>query len=146
MVIYHAPMGRRPAPPLDMTSEQRTALLGMVRSTSLPHRAVVQSRALLLAGDGVANDEIARRCSVDSDAVRRWRARFANDGVGGVGRIAKGRGRKPSLAPNIAGKILSVTREERPADGGTHWTTRTLAEYLGVGKDTVAQTWRDHGI
>ena len=129
-----------------MTGEQRTALQGMVRSTSLPHRTVVQSRALLLAGDGVANDEIARRCRVDSDAVRRWRARFVTDGVAGVGRIAKGRGRKPSLPPNIAGEIVRVTREEKPTDGGTHWTTRTLAGYLGVGKDTVAQTWRDHGV
>ena len=66
--------------------------------------------------------------------------------MAGVGRISKGRGRKPSLPPNIAGEIVRVTREAMPTDGGTHWTTRTLAGYLGVGKDTVAQTWRDHEI
>ena len=44
----------------------------MAASTSLPHRQVVQARGLLWASDGVANEEIARRCGVDSDAVRRW--------------------------------------------------------------------------
>ena len=69
----------------------------MAGSTSLPHRTVVQARGLLWASDGVANEEIARRCDVDSDTVRRWRSRFAENVIEGVGRIAKGRGRKPSL-------------------------------------------------
>ena len=43
---------------------------------------VVQARAMLWAADGVANAEIARRCEVDADAVRRWRARFASRGSG----------------------------------------------------------------
>ena len=60
------------APSLSVSSEQRGSLEKMARSTSLPHRGVVQAKALLSA-DGVANEEIARRCGVDSDAVRRWR-------------------------------------------------------------------------
>ena len=70
----------------------------MAASTLLPHRQVVQARALLWAGDGVANEEIARRCGVDSDTVRRWRYRFTEKGTEGVGGIAKGRGRKPAWA------------------------------------------------
>jgi hypothetical protein len=38
---------------------------------------VVQAKASLWAAQGLANQEIARRREVDSDAVRRWRARFA---------------------------------------------------------------------
>ena len=59
------------------TVEQRAELERMAASTSLPHRQVVQARGLLWACEGVANDEIGRRCGVDSDAVRRWRSRFA---------------------------------------------------------------------
>ena len=77
-----------------MTDEQRFELERMAVSTSLLHRQVVQARALLWAADGVANDVIGRRCEVDSDAVRRWRSRFAEQGVSGVGTIAKGRCRK----------------------------------------------------
>ena len=146
MVIYHACMSRRPAAPLAISSGQRTALQRMARSGTFPHRTVVQSKALLWASEGLANDEIARRCQVDADAVRRWRRRFASEGVDGVGRIAKGRGRKPSLPQGIAAEVMRVTREVKPPDGGTHWTTRMLADQLGVGKDTVAQIWRDHEV
>jgi hypothetical protein len=41
-----------------------------------------------MAADGLANAEIARRCEVDADAVRRWRTRFAVEGPAGVGVIA----------------------------------------------------------
>ena len=58
------------------------------------------------AGDGVANEEIARRCGVDSDTVRRWRNRFADKGIDGVGVIAKGRGRKSWLPPGTVEEVL----------------------------------------
>src|SRR5215217_9005294 len=83
------------APGLELTVDERVALEAMARSSSLPHRAVLQARGLLLAAEGVGNNEIARRCGTTPNAVRRWRARFAETGVEGVGVIAPGRGRKP---------------------------------------------------
>ena len=82
------------APALAMTDEQRAALEKMARSTTLGHRQVVQARALLLAGDGIGTNEVARRCETTNDSVRAWRRRFESQGVDGVGKIAKGRGRK----------------------------------------------------
>ena len=60
--------------------------------------------------------------------------------------IAKGRGRKPSLPPGTVEEVLRLTHRELPADGSTHWTTRSLAARVGVGKDTVAQIWADHNL
>lgn len=131
---------------MPVSAEQRAELTRMARSTVLPHRKVVQAKALLLAADGVANEEIARRCAVDSDTVRRWRSRFAQVGPGGVGVIAKGRGRKPSLPPGTVAEVVRLTRHERPADGSTHWTTRSLARRVGIGKDAVARIWADHDL
>jgi transposase len=134
------------AAPLVMTEAQRVELGRMAASTVLPHRQVVQARALLLAGDGVANEEIARRVQVESDTVRRWRRRFAEKGVAGVGVIAKGRGRKSSLPAGTVEEILRLTHKELPPDGSTHWSTRTMAAHVGVGKDTVAKVWADHNL
>lgn len=134
------------AAPLAVSDEQRTGLEKMVRSTTLAHRAVVQARAMLWAADGEANEEIARRCGVDADAVRRWRGRFEEKGIDGVGVIAKGRGRKSWLPDGTVAEVVRVTLEETPTDTSTHWTTRSLAKRLGVGKDTVARVWRDHEI
>ena len=134
------------AVPLSVSDAQRAGLARMAASTRLPHRQVVQAKALLWAADGVANEEIARRSDVDSDTVRRWRKRFTETGLDGVGVIAKGRGRKSSLPPGTVAEVLRVTQQERPADGSTHWSTRCLAKRMGIGKDTVAKIWADHNL
>jgi transposase len=134
------------ASPLPVTDDQRAELARIARSSSAPHRKVVQAKALLLAADGVPTNEVARRCGTTATSVLAWRRRFAAEGVDGVGRIAKGRGRKPWLPEGTVAEIVRVTREELPADTSTHWTARTLAQHLGVSKDTVVRAWRDHGL
>jgi len=134
------------AAPLAVSDEQRAALDRVARSTSLPHRKVAQAAALLLAADGVATNEVARRCGTSANSVRAWRRRFQAEGMEGVGRIAPGRGRRSWLAEGTVAEVVRVTREERPDDDATHWTTRTLAARFGIGKDSVARIWRDHGL
>jgi transposase len=134
------------APALPVTQTQRAQLQKMAASTTLPHRKVVQAKALLWAAQGLANQEIARRCEVDSDTVRRWRARFADKGAAGVGVIAKGRGRKPALPEGTVAEIVRVTCQEAPDDTSTHWTTRSLAKRFGIGKDAIARVWADHNL
>ena len=57
---------------LRVSRKQRVELERMARSSSLPHRCVVQASALLLAADGTPNAVIARACSTTPDTVRRW--------------------------------------------------------------------------
>src|SRR5258707_14955277 len=99
---------------LVMSEARRAELARMAASTVLPHRQVVQARALLWAGEGVANEEIARRVQVDSETGRRWRKRFAGKGTAGVGVIAKGRGRKSSLPPGPGEEVLGLAHKEFP--------------------------------
>jgi transposase len=139
-------MPTRTAEPLAMSDEQRMVLGSMARSTSLPHRQVVQARALLLAAEGVATNEVARRCSTTDTSVRAWRRRFVDEGIEGVGRIAPGRGRRSWLPEGTVAAVVADTLHNRPDDDSTHWTTRTMASRHGVGKDTVARIWRDHGL
>jgi transposase len=134
------------APPLAMTDEQRAALEKIARSTTLGHRKVIQATALLLAGDGVGTNEVARRCHTTNESVRAWRRRFEVEGVDGVGRIAKGRGRRSWLPEGTVAAVVHATLHELPEDGSTHWSTRLMAERFGIGKDTVARIWRDHNL
>lgn len=131
---------------LPVTAEQHAELAKMAASTVLVHRKVVQANALLLAAAGVANEEIARRFGVDSDTVRRWRRRFVEKGPAGVGVIAKGRGRKSSLPAGTVAEVVRLTLTDTPADGATHWTTRSMAARVGIGKDSVARIWADHEL
>lgn len=117
----------------------------MADSSVLPHRLVMQARGLLLAGRGLSNTEIANLCHTTPNTVRRWRTRFTELGLEAVGTVAPGRGRKP-LAPEIVESIVRDTLYNRPEDGSASWTTRSMAARHGVGKDTVARVWRDHGL
>lgn len=49
--------------------------------------------------------------------MRRWRSRFAEQGIAGIGRIAKGQGHKSSLPPGTVEEVLRLTHKEKPDDG-----------------------------
>jgi hypothetical protein len=66
--------------------------------------------------------------------------------VDDVGVVAKGRGAKPSRPEGTVAEVVRVTLNERPDDTSMHWSTRSVAEKLGIGKDTVARVWRDHQL
>src|SRR3954451_7624830 len=102
------------AAPLRLKDEERVALEEMTRSTSLPYRQVVQAQGLLLAADGVPNEEIARQCVTTANTVRRWRGRFAEVGIDGVGVIAPGRGRRSWLAEGTVEAVVHDTLHARP--------------------------------
>jgi transposase len=134
------------APPLQITDGQRTGLERMARSSSLAHRTVLQAKAILLSADGVAIYEVARRLGVASNSVRQWRRRFEQEGLDGVGRIAKGRGRKSWLPEGTVAAVVHDTLHTSPDDGATEWSTRSMGDRFGIGKDTVARIWRDHNL
>jgi|ERR1039458_100257 transposase len=134
------------APPLVVTAEQRAVLRRLSRSSSLPHRTVQQARALLMSADGVAIYEVARRLEVASNSVRQWRRRFEDEGVDGIGVIAPGRGRTSWLPEGTVAEVVALTMNTLPDDGSTHWSTRTMAEHMGISKDSVARIWKDHGL
>jgi transposase len=134
------------AAPLNVSVDQRAELERIAVSTVFAYRQVVQASALLLAADGVANNEIARSCATTPDTVRRWRAKFEMGGVKAVGKIAKGRGRKPEIAQSVIEAIVTDTLKTVPEDGSTQWSTRSMAERHGVGKDTVARIWHARKI
>ena len=129
-----------------MTAGQRSVLELMACSSAREYRQVRMAQALLLAGDGVGTNEIARRIEVSAITIRSWRARFARDGVAGVGRVAPGRGRRVSLDPGLAERIVEATCTTRPPSGATHWSTRALAGELGVSRETIRRVWRAYGL
>jgi transposase len=133
------------AVPLVVSSAQREVLERVARSSTSPHREVVRARVLLDAADGVGNKTTASRQGVSPVTVRAWRAAFEVDGLSKWGKVAKGRGRKPSISDERVAQIVEWTTKTRPP-GQTHWSTRTMAARAGVSKDTVRRIWNDLGL
>jgi len=131
---------------VEMPSADRAALEVMAKSSSLPHRKVVQAKALLCLADGASVRSTAARFATYPNTVTRWRERYLAAGVAGVGEIAPGRGRKPEIGPEVVEAIVRDTLESVPDDGSTCWSTRSLGAKHGVGKDTVARIWQARNL
>jgi transposase len=131
---------------LVLRATDRARLMVLARSPSLPYRAVVQAKAVLYVADGIAMDEIARRCDTSTNSVRRWVRRFAEVGVDGIGRVSEGRGRPLEISPEQVRSIVEDTLGVPPPDGTTRWSSRAMAERHGVSKDYVLKVWRSQGI
>ena len=134
-----------PADPLPLSDGDREILTRLAGSQTAPHRQVLRARVLLLAGDGIANSRIAEQIGVSAGTVRTWRARFAVDGLAKLGKVASGRGRKPSIPPAQVDEIVELTGNSVP-EGQTHWSCRTMAERVGVSPATVQRIWSARGL
>jgi hypothetical protein len=75
--------------------------------------------------------------------VGRWRRRFIEKRIAGIEKDAP-RGSR-FAAQQTRDLILRTTMEEKPLDGHP-WTTRRLAERLGVSHATVQRIWRAAGV
>jgi transposase len=128
-----------------MTEGQREILERVAKSRRAPHREVTRAKALLLAGEGVANTAIADRLGVSPSSVVAWRERFAAEGLTRFGEVREGRGRKPSISAEKVEAIVHATLHERPP-GETHWSCRSLAKAQGVSKATVQRIWSARGL
>jgi transposase len=95
---------------------------------------------VLLAADGVSNTEIAARVGVSRPTVVHWRARYAQGGIAALSdRARPGRPRRVDQA-----EVVVATLTPPPAKlGVTHWSSRLLADQLGIGNATVARIWRE---
>lgn len=137
-------MPNHPAPPLHVDAMERELLSTWSKSQVLPQRQVLRARICLLAADGTSNLEISRRLGCSLPTVGKWRQRFQEAGMDGLG-DRPGRGRRPTYGSAFEDRVVSLTLS-RPPRGETHWSTRSLAAKLGVSHVTVHRIWRDHRI
>jgi DDE superfamily endonuclease/Homeodomain-like domain len=98
---------------------------------------------VLLAADGVANARIAELTGASANTVLAWRGRYEGRGLRGLSDLP--RSGRPREVDHRA--IVTATLKPPPKKlGVTHWSSRLLAERLGVGNATIARAWRAYGI
>jgi transposase len=134
-----------PTPPLAVTEEQRAVLAGWVRAGKTSQDVAQRARICLLAADGKPTSHIAREVGVTRDTVLLWRGRFSSGGPEALTRIAKGRGRKPTIPQQKVDQIVEATLHTTPP-GETHWSLRSMARAQGVSSHTVWRIWRSHEL
>ena len=69
---------------IDLTDEERAILESLARSYTLPYWQVTRAQMVLMAADGLRNDQIAGRLRVGRDVVSQWRKRFFEQRLAGA--------------------------------------------------------------
>jgi len=136
-------MANRPAPALVLRPGDREELERWTRSSTVPASAAKRARIVLLAADGTANTRIAELVDATVTTVLSWRKRYQAKGLEGLS-DAQRSGRPRTLDHRA---IVAETLKPPPKKlGVTHWSSRLLADRLGIGNASVARAWRAYGV
>ena len=89
----HSPYG------IELSDEERRVLVSLARSYTLPYWQVTRAQMVLMAADGMRNDEIAAQLHCGRDVVSQWRKRFFEQRLAGLEDRPR-RGRPPTFPPS----------------------------------------------
>jgi transposase len=132
----------RVATEIVLTDEERTELIGLVRSRLTAVRLAQRARIVLLAAEGMQNKDIAAKLGVGRVQVSRWRERYAQSRLPGIERdLPRG---APPVKVDVA-RLVELTTQSKP-EAATHWSTRRMAAELGVSAASVSRHWRANGL
>jgi len=137
--------GMRRAPVIELKETDRETLKGWSRGRRTPARLVLRARIVLLAAEGRENREIAIDLATSRQTVGLWRQRFAQKGISGIAKDAPRGGRPPKSRLALERRIVEKTTQEKPSNA-THWSTRSLAEAMGISHSMVHRVWRRNGL
>ena len=136
----------RPAPEIQLSTEEKETLLHWMRSTKTERRMLERARVILLAANGLNGKEIAARMETRTARVSKWLRRFAKDRIAGLLDAPRPGEKRRKYNPATEERILKALDEPPPA-GYSRWNGRLLAEHLGqVSKDQVWRVMRKHHL
>jgi len=133
------------AEPVVLTDEERSVLVGWSRRRKTAQALALRSRIILASADGGTNGEIAERLGVGRQMVSKWRARFVAERLEGLSDEPRP-GRPRVIGDEQIEALITKTLEEEPANGDSHWSTRSMAAQTGLNQTAVSRIWRAFGL
>src|SRR4051795_677496 len=97
----------RPKVELSLSGEERAALEGWVRRRSAPQAWALRCRIILACATGASNKDVAAQLGSTAHAVGRWRLRFVEHRIAGLGDMPRSGGprllatRGRTVAPHV---------------------------------------------
>jgi transposase len=123
---------------ITLTAAERRTITALAYSQTAAYQQVIRARIVCDAARGHSNAAIARRHELTVDTVRRWRGRFADEGLPGLADRSRP-GRPPRFTPVQVAEVKALACQ-LPAETGTplsKWTCPDLATEA-VGRGIVA--------
>lgn len=141
-------MGARGIHParLELTPEERATLERWTRRRSTAQALALRARIVLACADrpDVAHGRLAREFGVHRVTVGIWRKRFAARRLEGLKDDPRA-GAPRRISDADVERAIATTLEQAPTNA-THWSTRGLAQAVGMSQTTVSRIWRAFGL
>jgi transposase len=129
---------------LTVSNEDREVLVRWSKRPTAPHSIAQRARIVLLAADGLSNNEVADKVGCNQATVVKWRKRFIERGLDGLPDDPRP-GAPRSISDDDVEAVIVRTLEDKPTDA-THWSTRDLAAGAGISASSVGRIWREFGL
>jgi transposase len=114
---------------VDLTTEERTYLLDIIKNGKRRARKLNRARILLLADEGKTDGEIAEALHTGTATVQRTRQRFVEGNLeGALNERPRPGGRKKLDEKGEA--VLETLAHSQPPEGRKRWTLQLLADRL----------------
>jgi transposase len=130
--------------PLFLTDDERSPLQTWVRQPKTAQRLALRARIVLAAAQGRSNTDIATDLGITLPTVGKWRQRFLQSRLEGLADEPRP-GAPRSITDAQIEEAITRTLETKPANA-THWSTRSLAQTLGLSQTAVGRIWRAFGL
>jgi len=128
-----------------VSSADRRRLEAVVADRNGSQKHVWRAKVVLAAADGHGTTAIGRYAGLSRPSVRRWRERFAQEGVAGLLRDRTRKPGTPPLPPAVVDRVVELTLGEPPHEA-THWTGRMMAKAAGISLRSVQRIWKAHRL
>lgn len=128
----------RPIAPLVLSDDEKSQLMSIALSRTLPHGVVRRAQIVLACAKGETNTSIAQRMHLTNATVGKWRQRYRDYGLEGLHDELRA-GRPRTHKDERVAEVINTALQNEPADG-TQWSVRSMARQSGVSKSTV-QRW-----
>jgi len=83
---------------IQLSSAERTQLESQARKYTSPYIVVIRAKMILMAAQGLPNEQIAQSLSVPRQIVSKWRKRFFEERLAGLEDEPR-TGRPPGFSP-----------------------------------------------
>jgi len=100
---------------------------------------------VLACAEGLTNRAIAKQLRVSSNSVCKWRERFRVRRLEGLTDEPRP-GAPRTITDDLVVDVITRTLEGPPAAAATHWSTRTMADVVGLSKATISRIWQTFGL
>ena len=134
----------RPKAELIVSEVEHEALERLARRRRTNRQLAFRARIILRGASGLTNTEVARELRCAGATVGKWRQRFVErrlDGLQEEPRPGVGRTITDEKVEDVVVRTLETTPR-----GSTHWSTRSMAERVGLSHSTISRIWRTFGL